>query len=69
MIGLALVTFVATLGKGVLASDENALRSQLRTEHVVTSSERLEHRARVGGRVSGRDTGRRGRLERPRRPR
>ncbi len=37
MIGLALVTFVATLGKGLLASDENAIRSQLRTEHVVTS--------------------------------
>ena len=37
MIGLALVTFVATLGKGLLASDQDALRSQLRTEHVVTS--------------------------------
>jgi putative ABC transport system permease protein len=37
MIGLALVTFVATLGKGLLASDQDAIRSQLRTEHVVTS--------------------------------
>jgi putative ABC transport system permease protein len=37
MIGLALVTFVATLGKGLLASDQDALRSQLRTDHVVTS--------------------------------
>jgi len=37
MIGLTLVTFVATLGKGLISSDENAIRGQLRTSHVVTS--------------------------------
>ncbi len=37
MIGLTLVTFVATLGQGLISSDENALRDQVRTGYVVTS--------------------------------
>ena len=37
MIGLTLVTFVATFGRGLLASDEKAIRDQLSTEYVVTS--------------------------------
>jgi putative ABC transport system permease protein len=37
MIGLTLVSFVAVFGKGLLASDENALRKQLGTSHVITS--------------------------------
>ena len=37
MIGLTLVTFVATFGRGLLASDEKAIRDQLTTSHVVTS--------------------------------
>ncbi|MBA2462594.1 MAG: ABC transporter permease, partial [Actinobacteria bacterium] len=37
MIGLTLVTFVATFGRGLMASDEKAIRDQLATSHVVTS--------------------------------
>ena len=37
MIGLTLVSFVAVFGKGLLASDETALRNQLGTSHVITS--------------------------------
>ena len=37
MIGLTLVTFVATFGRGLLASDEKAIRDQLTTSHVITS--------------------------------
>ena len=37
MIGLTLVSFVAVFGKGLLASDETALRDQLGTSHVITS--------------------------------
>jgi putative ABC transport system permease protein len=37
MIGLTLVTFVATFGRGLIASDEKAIRDQLATSHVVTS--------------------------------
>ena len=37
MIGLALVTFVAVLGRGLVASDKDAVRSQLRTSFVATS--------------------------------
>ena len=37
MIGLTLVSFVAVFGKGLLVSDENALRKQLGTSHVITS--------------------------------
>ncbi|MGI9111681.1 MAG: FtsX-like permease family protein, partial [Gaiellaceae bacterium] len=37
MIGLTLVSFVAVFGKALLASDENNLRKQLGTSHVITS--------------------------------
>jgi putative ABC transport system permease protein len=37
MIGLALVTFVATLGKGLQASDEDALADQVGSDYVITS--------------------------------
>jgi putative ABC transport system permease protein len=37
MIGLTLVSFVAVFGKALLASDEDALRAQLGTNHVITS--------------------------------
>jgi putative ABC transport system permease protein len=38
MIGLTLVTFVAVLGKGLLASDKDAVSGQIATPFVVTSS-------------------------------
>ena len=37
MIGLTLVSFVAVFGRALLTSDENALRKQLGTSHVITS--------------------------------
>jgi putative ABC transport system permease protein len=37
MIGLTLVTFVAVLGRGLLASAEDKLQAQVATNHVVTS--------------------------------
>jgi putative ABC transport system permease protein len=37
MIGLALVTMVATLGKGLTTSDRNSLGHQVRADYVVTS--------------------------------
>jgi len=37
MIGLALVTFVATFGAGLRSSDRNALRHQVTADYVVTS--------------------------------
>jgi putative ABC transport system permease protein len=37
MIGLALVTVVATLGQGLRNSDKDALRKQVRSDYVVTS--------------------------------
>ncbi|MFL5825092.1 MAG: ABC transporter permease [Thermoleophilaceae bacterium] len=37
MIGLALVTLVATLGAGLRSSDRNALEKQVRADYVVTS--------------------------------
>jgi putative ABC transport system permease protein len=37
MIGLALVTFVAVFGKGLLASDKHAVSDQIGTSYVVTS--------------------------------
>ncbi len=37
MIGLALVTMVATLGKGLVSSDREALRHQVQADYVVTS--------------------------------
>jgi putative ABC transport system permease protein len=38
MIGLALVTFVATLGAGLRSSDEDALKDQVRSDYVVSST-------------------------------
>jgi putative ABC transport system permease protein len=37
MIGLALITFVATLGKGLKASDIDTLNSQVRSDYVLTA--------------------------------
>jgi putative ABC transport system permease protein len=37
MIGLALVAFVATLGKGLIASDKDGLKRQVRSDYVLTS--------------------------------
>src|SRR5207253_10243063 len=37
MIGLALITFVATLGKGLKASDVDTLRDQVRSDYVMTA--------------------------------
>jgi putative ABC transport system permease protein len=37
MIGLALVTFVATLGKGMYESDKDALNRQVKSDYVLTS--------------------------------
>jgi putative ABC transport system permease protein len=37
MIGLALVTLVATLGAGLKSTDRNALRDQVRSDYVLTS--------------------------------
>ena len=37
MIGLALVTFVATLGAGLRGSEKNSLRDQVKADYVVTS--------------------------------
>src|SRR5262249_29264172 len=37
MIGLALVTFVATLGAGLRSSDRDGLRQQVHADYVVTS--------------------------------
>jgi putative ABC transport system permease protein len=37
MIGLALVTLVATLGAGLKSTDRNALKDQVRSDYVVTS--------------------------------
>jgi putative ABC transport system permease protein len=37
MIGLALVTMVATLGRGLIVSDKDSLRHQVRADFVVTS--------------------------------
>ena len=37
MIGLALVTLVATLGAGLKSTDRNAMRDQVRSDYVVTS--------------------------------
>src|SRR5204863_2441046 len=37
MIGLALITFVATLGKGLKASDVSTLKDQVRSDYVATA--------------------------------
>ena len=68
MIGLTLVSFVAVFGKGLLASDENALRKQLGTSHVITSQsgwDTVPARSRRSGRWRA---GRHARVVDPRRP-
>jgi putative ABC transport system permease protein len=49
MIGLALVTMVATLGKGLLASDRDSLRHQVQADYVVTSKNGWDPLSRKAG--------------------
>jgi putative ABC transport system permease protein len=49
MIGLALVTMVATLGKGLVSSDRSSLRHQVRSDYVVTSKNGWEPLSRAAG--------------------
>ena len=49
MIGLALVTMVATLGKGLVASDRDSLRHQVRADYVVTSKNGWDAFSRAAG--------------------
>jgi putative ABC transport system permease protein len=49
MIGLALVTMVATLGKGLISSDRDALRHQVQADYVVTSKNGWDPLARATG--------------------
>jgi putative ABC transport system permease protein len=49
MIGLALVTMVATLGKGLIVSDKDSLRHQVRADYVVTSKNGQDPLSRVAG--------------------
>jgi putative ABC transport system permease protein len=49
MIGLALVTLVATLGKGLIASDKDSLSHQVRADYVVTSKNGWDPLSRKAG--------------------
>ena len=49
MIGLALVTMVATLGKGLITSDKDSLRHQVRADYVVTSKNGWDPLSRKAG--------------------
>jgi putative ABC transport system permease protein len=49
MIGLALVTMVATLGKGLITSDKDSLRHQVKADYVVTSKNGWDPIARSTG--------------------
>jgi putative ABC transport system permease protein len=49
MIGLALVTMVATLGRGLIASDKDVLRHQVQADYVVTSKDGWEPFSRKAG--------------------
>ena len=51
MIGLALVTFVAVFGKGLLASDKDAVAKQISTGYVVTSQNGWATFASASGRA------------------
>jgi putative ABC transport system permease protein len=51
MIGLALVTFVAVFGKGLLASDKDAVGKQISTGYVVTSQNGWATFASASGRA------------------
>jgi putative ABC transport system permease protein len=49
MIGLALVTLVATLGKGLVESDRDSLRHQVQADYVVTSKNGWDAFSRAAG--------------------
>jgi putative ABC transport system permease protein len=49
MIGLALVTMVATLGKGLVSSDRDSLRHQVQADYVVTSKNGWDPLSRTVG--------------------
>jgi putative ABC transport system permease protein len=49
MIGLALVTMVATLGKGLVSADRDALRHQVQADYVVTSKNGWDPLSRATG--------------------
>jgi putative ABC transport system permease protein len=49
MIGLALVTMVATLGKGLITSDKGSLRHQVQADYVVTSKNGWDPLSRAAG--------------------
>jgi putative ABC transport system permease protein len=51
MIGLALVTFVAVFGKGLLASDKDAVSGQIGTSYLVTSQNGWATVTRAAGRA------------------
>ncbi len=53
MIGLALVTMVATLGKGLKASDRDSLKHQVRADYVVTSKNGWDVFSRAAGNAAG----------------
>ncbi len=52
MIGLALVTMVAMLGKGLLASDRDSLEQQVPADYVVTSENGFDSFSARGGRAA-----------------
>jgi putative ABC transport system permease protein len=52
MIGLALVTMVATLGKGLITSDKDSLRHQVQADYVVTSKNGWDPLSRKAGDVA-----------------
>jgi putative ABC transport system permease protein len=49
MIGLALVTMVATLGRGLIVSDKDSLRHQVQADYVVTSKNGWDPLSRAAG--------------------
>jgi putative ABC transport system permease protein len=57
MIGLALVTLVATLGAGLKSTDRNAREDQVRSDYVVTSENGFEPFTASAGNAVGRAPG------------
>ena len=57
MIGLALVTLVATLGNGLRTSDRNALKGQVSADYVVTSKNGFDQFAASAGNAAARAPG------------
>jgi putative ABC transport system permease protein len=53
MIGLTLATFVAVVGRGLVASGESAVRDQMRTEHAVVAADVWDNLPRAVGRSVG----------------